>query len=117
MEGWTLNVAHGSEIERYLHYGECQDDNRRYGFEFFETSMKTTLYGYGKARLDFGNCRRSRYSSNVRAYLNENEIGKATINELSKKIEFDFNNGDTLELKGYIIRFNNFTVLSCLRKE
>ena len=95
----------------------CHDDGNNwswYGFSHnlghalyhsITRSIKTTLNGYGKSRLDFGNCL---------------PIGNATKNELSKKIEFDFNNGDTLELKGNryaMIRFNNFTVLSCLKKE
>ena len=119
VEGWTLNVEFGSV--RDDQFRKCRNDNSWYGYGHLTSesngSIKTTLNGYGKARLDFGNC----YYGGVRALLNENEIGKATPNELSKKIEFDFNDGDTLELKKNpythgIIRFNNFTVLNCFFK-
>ena len=114
VEGWTLNVDYGSVTDE--HYGKCRDDNSWYGYGGGR-SIQTNLIGYGRARLDFGNYY---YNGNVRAFLNGNEIGKATANELSKEIEFDFNNGDTLELKEFSdasIRFNNFTVLSCFVKQ
>ena len=114
VEGWTLDVDYGSVLDK--NFRKCRDDNSWYGYGGGR-SIKTNLIGYGKARLDFGNC----YDNgNVRAFLNGNEIGKATQYELSKKIEFYFNNGDTLELKEFYfasIRFNNFTVLSCFVKQ
>ena len=120
MEGWTLAVEYGSV--RDAHYGECGDDNSWYGYggggyTYASGWIKTTLNGYGKARLDFGKCNNVVAFSKVRVFLNGNEIGRATGYELSKKIEFDFNDGDTLELNsslGGMIRFNDFTVLSCV---
>ena len=77
-------------------------------------SIKTTLNGCGIARLDFGNC--YQHGGQTKVYLNGNEIGIANANELSKKIEFNFNDGDTLMLKGHelgTIRFNDFSVIGC----
>ena len=95
VEGWTLDVIAGSvgnlEAER-----NCTDDNSWYGsgadpISNTGGSIKTTLNGDGKARQDFGNC----YSHGiVQVNLNGNKIAKATEDEMSKKIDFDFNNGD-----------------------
>ena len=121
VEGWTIDVDYGPkqiDVESNHIYWKCQDDNSWYGYGFDHGSIKTTLNGCGKARLDFGNCNPSPSSAYVQVLLNGNEIGKATSNELSKKIEFDFNDGDILELAESpddlaIIKFNNFTVVGC----
>ena len=124
VEGWTLDVKQGSvRSVDSLYSKNCRDDNSWYGYGALggsgtDGSIKTTLNGYGKARLDFGNCYHS-VTSYVQVNLNGNKIGKATGIEMSKKIEFYFNNGDILELResSYAsIRFNNFTVISCGKK-
>ena len=119
VDGWTIDVNYGSVSG--LWYGKCRDDKSWYGYisGLSEGSIKTTLHGCGKAELDFGEC--TKYSPNSRytytqITLNGNEIGRANARELSKKIQFDFKEGDVLELhdRGYaMIRFNNFTILSC----
>ena len=98
-------------------------------------SIQTTLNGCGRARLDFGNCNCKNIefmevdkiivqgAGYTQVSLNDVIIGNetyatASCNELSKKIEFDFQDGDTLELIGggppvSFIRFNRFEVISC----
>ena len=120
VEGWTLDVEHGS-VRDHNAGSTCGGYNSWYGygsyngnFGFGGGSIKTTLNGCGKAILDFGNCYYR--PSNVQALLNGNEIGKAIGRTMSKKIEFDFNDGDILELADSldaIIMFNNFTIVSC----
>ena len=58
------------------------------------------------------------YDGYVKVFLNGNEIGIANKNELSKKIEFDFNNGDLLQISSRrgLIKFNNFTIINCCKK-
>ena len=79
-------------------------------------SIKTKLWKCGRARLYFGNCcsttGRSQY---VLAKLNGREIGR--VGPKGKlKVEFNFKNGDLLELTdidyGYI-EFNDFTIIRC----
>ena len=70
------------------------------------------------AKLDFGECWGEYFSeSSTQVNLNGNEIGLASWYELSKTIDFNFKDGDILELKeGHsysYIRFNSFTVISC----
>ena len=128
VDGWTLDVHYlqGRSFYKRM-YKQCSDDNSWYGFKLgpSEGSIKTTLYGCGKAELDFGECSSEyvayepyyNYTSHfIQVNLNGNEIGRANPKKLSKKIKFDFKEGDVLELhdRGYaMIIFNNFTILSC----
>ena len=117
VNGWTLSIDF--DLIKDGRYGMCGDYNSWYSnYGLWLKTLETTLNGCGKARLDFGNCHRL-FESLVQAFLNGKEIGTATTNELSKKIEFDFYDGDTLKLvesnNGHI-RFNNFTVVSCCQK-
>ena len=76
-------------------------------------SIGTKLYGNGHGRLDFGNCWNTGI---VRVLLNGTEIASASSNTPSTIIEFDFDNGETLEIIEEhigIIQFNQFDVLSC----
>ena len=114
--GWNLdNVNKGSVINENL--GSCREGNSWYGWFCCDGrgSINTTLRGCGVAKLDFGQCwGESGYSTQVN--LNGKEIGRATGLQLSKTIEFNFKDGDILELKegNYgIIRFNSFSVISC----
>ena len=118
VDGWTIDVNYGSVSG--LWYGKCRGDKSWYGFNWGLSvgSIKTTLHGCGKAELDFGECWDSQNwnSRYTQINLNGNEIGRAKARELRKKIQFDFKEGDVLELhdRGYaMIIFNNFTILSC----
>ena len=89
----------------------CNEATRIY-HESIGINCKSIVYG--KARLEFGDCYSfdNDHNGTVQAYLNGNEIGRTSA--LSKAIEFDFNNGDLLELKrssNEMIGFNNFIVL------
>ena len=115
--GWNLdNVDSGSVINE--NWGSCRDDNSWYGFLTGgrRGSINTTLRGCGVAKLDFGEC--GPYSgSSTQVHLNGKEISRATGDQLSKTIEFNFKDGEILELKEgdccNAIRFNSFTVISC----
>ena len=74
--------------------------------------IKTTLYGCGKAILDYGNCFED---GTVGIFLDNYLIG-ATYHTQSKLISFSYTNGSILEIKEIgqgIIKFNNFTVIEC----
>ena len=115
--GWNLdNVDQGSvKNDTWKHCGNSYDwygylSGRRRG------SINTTLRGCGVAKLDFGECAGNLAREFTQVNLNGKEIGRATGLQLSKTIEFNFKDGDILELKegnGYgVIRFNSFTVIS-----
>ena len=113
--GWNLdNVDRGSVAND--NWGSCREGNSWYGYnDVGKGSINTTLRGCGVAKLDFGQCLYSGDSTQVN--LNGKEIGRAN-DQLSKTIEFNFKDGDILELKqsnfGFsFIRFNSFTVISC----
>ena len=118
-DGWTLTPS--SVLRRG---NKCHGDNSWYNYSYGpfyegEGSIKTTLHGCGKAELDFGECWNSdslnyHIDHYTQVKLNGIEIGRAK--EVSKKIQFNFKEGDVLELRdrGYtVIRFNDFTILSC----
>lgn len=117
--GWNLdNVDRGSVVDEY--YYNCRDGNSWYGFLNIggKGSINTTLRGCGVAKLDFGQC--SIYGDpgdSTHVNLNGNEIGRAINLQPSKTIEFNFKDGDILELKEgsdfSAIRFNSFTIISC----
>jgi len=122
--GWNLdNVDRGSVANH--NWGSCRDDNSwfgRYGTLWLVVSgvgsINTTLRGCGVAKLDFGECfGYFDVDDSTQVNLNGKEIGRATSGQLSKTIEFNFKDGDILELKqgsgGSTIRFNGFTVISC----
>ena len=75
------------------------------------------MKGCGRGILDFGNC----FDSTVKVFLNGKpiSIAYAKIEEklftLNKIVEFDFEDGDLLELQeGHsIILFNSFHVINC----
>ena len=88
-------------------YGECWG------------KIHTRLNGCGRGILDFGNCSKQRTS--VEVLLNNQVIGVAFpdpldgSHTLSKIIEFDFKDGDILQLREWngVIMFNNFHVVNC----
>ena len=136
VDGWTLDVTEGTAFPPIPYnlgapYGEfnllkCNGNDFWFGLKSGSgnlASIKTTLKGCGKARLDYGNCYDcfSCVSPNydyVHVKLNGIEISKAANNnqELSKTVVFDFTDGDILELYEdglSAIKFNGFSVISC----
>ena len=135
VDGWTLDVTHGTAFPPIpfplpsIPYGDfsllkCTGNDFWFGLKHGSSnlaSIKTTLKGCGKAMLDYGNC----YSCTgpcpvqyVHVTLNGNEISKAAYNglELSKTVDFDFKDGDILELYEAgksAIKFNGFTIIKC----
>ena len=112
--GWNLiNVEGGSVVN--ASYWRCHDGNSWYGFRYDGgiCSIDTTLRRCGVAKLDFGQC--CLFDCSTQVNLNGKEIGRAT--QPSESIEFNFKDGDILELKegrgNSAIRFNSFTVISC----
>ena len=85
-----------------------------YGYEDASAigSIKTTLSGTGRAKLNFGNCYKS---GNVKVFLDNTEIAAASGDEKSKTVEFAYSDGNELKLTEdfAIIVFNSFEVLSC----
>ena len=74
--------------------------------------IKTTLNGYGRAKIDFGNCESSGVA---KLFLDGNEIASAGASEVNIVKEFDFTDGSELKLmeESYgIISFNSFEVLT-----
>ena len=118
MDGWTIGVSLGSFTNDTGYCSKVDGNDSWYGYsEYYAGSIKTTLRGCGKARLDFGSCH-DRYQGRTNIYLNEKVISKASAGQLSKKIEFDFNEGDILKIEEFnsTLMFNNFTILSCCEK-
>ena len=116
--GWNLDNINGGTVTN-LNYGRCRDGNSWYGWlsGIGEGSINTTLRGCGVAKLDFGECSYGDSGSSTQVNLNGKEIGRASGIQPSKIVEFNFKDGDILELKegfsGDFIRFNSFTVISC----
>ena len=87
--------------------------------------IRTSLNKCGRARLNFGNCYiESKISPNhyVQVNLNNIEIGQAYVGETNKTIEFDFKDGDVLELRDIVqhrsssmIKFNDFAIITCVK--
>ena len=75
-------------------------------------SLSTTLKGNGRAELDFGNC----FSrGKVKAYVDGYLIETANANEVSKKKQFQFDDGSELKIEEDIgiIQFNSLTMIEC----
>jgi hypothetical protein len=76
-------------------------------------SIVTTLSGFGRARLDFGNCHDT---GTVKAFLDGQEIGSADALIPHKVVEFNFNPGSVLRMSEYdvaVIQFNNLEIIGC----
>ena len=68
--------------------------------------------------MDFGNCYEqigNTIDYNVDVFLNKEKIDAASGFDLSRKITFDFGDGDKLKLEedGAIILFNSFIIRDC----
>ena len=121
--GWTMNITVGSSIPSsedeyrkskvmqkcfhpYTWWGDYAGQPSGY--------IRTRLNVCGKARLNFGNCYLN--SDNVQVNLNNNEIGRAKGGTDNKTIEFEFKDGDILELRDMgeaTIKFNDFAIINC----
>ena len=131
VDGWTIDITVGTAFPPVANppIGDfkllnCVGNDFWFGLTPTGSnsgSIRTTLNGCGRARLDYGNCQHlfsDPGSDSVHVILNGNEISSAANNgqELSKTIEFDFTNGDILELNEdgpSAIRVNSLTILSC----
>ena len=131
VDGWTIDVTVGTAFPPVgsppngdFNLLDCVGNDFWFGLTPTGSnsgSIRTTLNGCGRARLDYGNCQHlfsDPGSDSVHVILNGNEISSAANNgqELSKTIEFDFTNGDILELNEdgpSAIRVNGMTILTC----
>ena len=103
--GWDIDCP------KRKHYHICQN---WYCYKSREEvgSIKTTLSGNGRAKLNFGNCWTSGV---VKVFLDNIEIASATSGTASTTVEFDYNDGNELKLVEEnvgIIVFNSFEELS-----
>ena len=132
VDGWTIDITVGTAFPPVANppIGDfkllnCVGNDFWFGLKpppSTDTALiRTTLNGCGRARLDYGNCQNlfsNPGSDSVHVTLNGNEISSAVNdgNEVSKTIEFDFTDGNILELNEdgpSAIRFNSLTILSC----
>ena len=77
-------------------------------------SISTTLYGNGRAKLDFGNCEAGQNIRFVKVYLDGTEIDSAPNLTPSKSIEFDFTDGSVLKISEHtesILQFNSLEII------
>ena len=103
------------------YFKKCKTGERYffgYGKGHDKGSITARLSGCGKATLDFGNCYEqigNTIDYNVDVFLNKEKIDAASGFDLSRKITFDFGDGDKLKLEedGAIILFNSFIIRDC----
>ena len=113
----------GPEDHRSKSMEKCFNPYTWWGEKFSAPSgyIKTRLNKCGRARLNFGNCFNliSPYHNHyVQVNLNNIEIGQAQGGVANKTIEFDFKEGDVLELRDIdaaSIKFNDFDIISCVK--
>ena len=77
-------------------------------------SISTTLYGNGRAKLDFGNCEGGQNIRFVKVYLDGTEIDSAPNSTPSKSTEFDFTDGSVLKISEHnesILQFNSLEII------
>ena len=121
--GWTMNITVGSPIpssedvhRKFKIMQKCFHPYTWWGDYSGQPSgyIRTKLNKCGKARLNFGNCYQN--SDNVQVNLNNIEIGRAKGGVDNKTIEFEFKDGDILELRDIgvaAIKFNYFAIINC----
>ena len=92
---------------------KCGNGTKWFGYRG-RREINTILKGCGKGKLDFGNCG---YYNKVNVYLNGQEVGSATGYKPNNIAEFNFNDGDLIEIvanaDNAVIQFNSFSVSSC----
>ena len=109
--GWSVNCVDNvskKEVKKCDNW-YCPSSSKK------TSSIKTKLIGTGRARLNFGNCHKSK-KGKVKVLLDGKEITKANKMQLYKNIEFDFIHESTLEIVGEkrgVAQFNSFEVLTC----
>ena len=105
-----VDVEYVQPKEKYL--SDCGKGKKWFGYNGDSGgSINTTLFGCGKAHLDFGNCYDRR---EVLAYKNGKELG--SVNGLKNKtIDFGYLDGDSIEIRenGGVILLNNFVQDPC----
>ena len=112
VSGWTFSgVQYGPWNKDAANWG-CAEASW-FGWDYpGAASISTTLFGKGKAILEFGNC----YSKgDVAVYKNDVEISSVGAKK-KDKVEFEFHDGDVLkitELNTAIIQFNNLEIVGC----
>ena len=110
--GWTINVKYvKSKMFNGAYWRGCDGDNSWFGWGG-NGYIETTLHGCGRACLDFGNC------AQCKVYVQLCGKTIATHCFASKKVCFDYKEGDVLRLShctsnAGIIKFNSFKVIHC----
>ena len=112
VNGWTFDLDNGPWESNPSDYGNCTG-SPWFGWKRWPVrSIKTELYGSGKASLTFGNC----YTSGtVNLYLNGNIIASAGPTSM-KTATFHYSNGNEMKLDEVntgIIRFEDFIISNC----
>ena len=116
VKGWVVDCTVGSWTAPYVDSKNCKN---WFGWRPNDPvgSISTTLNGQGKAELDFGNCFcPGGAGGTVVAYIDGIEIGSASPNQGSKKIQFQFSHGSKLEIiedPTAIIQFNSLNIIAC----
>ena len=133
--GWTMDIDTGSPTpekeDKYRKMDEwdmhkCFHPYTWWGENIgsYNGFIKTSLKRCGRARLNFGNCyidenkKKHQHKHYVQVKLNNVEIGQADAGISNKTIEFDFKDGDILELQDIAeatIKFNDFVIISCVK--
>ena len=109
VNGWTIACNEGVWTTQQ---GDCKNWYG-WGSSHEVGSIATTLSGWGRARLDFGNCNGL---GTVKALLDGQEIGSADALIPHKVVEFNFNPGSVLRMSEYdvaVIQFNNLEIIGC----
>ena len=110
-DGWVIECSAGTWRESP--HSDSINCKNWFGWSWpGACSLSTTLIGNGKAELDFGNCF---LAGKVIAYINGNEIGLASADEGSKKIQFQYSHGSELKIieDHAIIQFNSLNIIDC----
>ena len=106
--GWKIDVSNSNDSSYAAQCGCATWFGYKYGYP--TGAISTTLMGSGRAVLDFGNC----YDhGDVRVSLNNEVIGSAGPNILSKQISFDYSRNSFLmiiEENMAIIKLNSLTL-------
>ena len=113
VSGWTFSgVTSGPWNKDAAKWG-CPSWTSWFGWDYpGAASISTTLYGKGKAFLEFGNCHSQ---GDVAVYKNDVQLSSVGAKK-EDKVEFEFNDGDVLkitELNTAIIQFNNLEIVGC----
>ena len=115
--GWTINCDEGVWIQNnWATTATTTICSNWYGWNPNHPvgSISTTLYGNGRAKLDFGNCEGGQNIRLVKVYLDGTEIDSAPNSTPSKSTEFDFTDGSVLKISEHnqsILQFNSLEII------